>query len=174
MNPELKKRLISSLERLLAPRALWSSLLAASFLLSLALWLLRPVPTRAAVLFFPQAGNLALAGEPRAVLPGKDGLEESARILVEELLLGPGDYRFLPALPRGTRVQETLYRKGRIYLDLSVDAVFAENPPLEIGLWAVRRTLRFNFPALGGVVLTIDGREPSFPVPAGPADSKKK
>jgi len=174
MNPELKKRRVLGLERVLAPRALWPGLLAVLLLISLGGWFLRPLPTRAAVLFFPRAGNLSLAGEPRAILPGTAGLEDSARIVVEELLLGPGDARCIPALPAGTRVRETLYRKGRLYVDLSEDAVFAQTPPLAIGLEAIKRTLKYNFPALGSMILTIDGREPNISGSFTVEDSKKK
>jgi hypothetical protein len=160
MNPELRKRIISICERLLAPRVLWPGLLGLFFVITLACWLFRPVPTRNAVLFFPRAGSTRLCGESRPVLPGRAGLEESARIMVEELLLGPADIRFSPALPRGTRVTETLYRRGRLYVDLSEDAVFAVNPSLTEGLSAVRKTLRYNFPTLRSVVLTVEGREP--------------
>ena len=159
MTVEFRKRLSSGLERMLAARILWPSLLVLFLLLSLAGWLLRPVPTRAAVLFFPRAGDLRLEGEARPVLPGGQGLEDGARVVVEELLLGPADSRLVAALPRGTRVTETLYRRGRLYMDLSEDAVFAESPSLDLGLEAVRKTLRYNFPTLGNVIVTVGGRE---------------
>jgi len=174
MTDELRKRLSSGLERLLAPRILWPGLFFLFLLLSLAGWLLRPVPTRAAVLFFPRASDLRLQGEPRRVLPGGQGLEDAARVLVEELLLGPGDSRLTGALPRGTRVTETLYRRGRLYVDLSEDAVFAQTPSLNLGLLAVRRTLRYNFPTLGPIILTVGGREPGVQGAGIVVDPKKK
>ncbi len=174
MTDDLRKRLTAGLERLLAPRILWPGLFFLFLLISLAGWLLRPMPTRAAVLFFPRASDSRLQGEPRRVLPGGQGLEDDARIVVEELLLGPGDSRLTVALPRGTRVTETLYRRGRLYVDLSEDAVFAQTPPLDLGLLAVRRTLRYNFPTLGPIILTVGGREPGVPGTGTAEDPKKK
>ena len=174
MNPELKKKIITGVERVLAPRILWPGLLVLFLAISIFGWLFRTVPTRKAVLFFPRSQNLTLAGESRPVLPGGDGLEGSARNVVEELLLGPADSRFLPVLPKDTRVRETLYRKGRLYVDLSEEAVFARNPPLPLGLEAVRKTLRYNFPTLGGIILTINGREPETSAFQIGAEAKKK
>lgn len=160
MTLDPRKRLASILERILSPRILWPGLFLLFLLLSFSAWVFRPMPTRTAVLFFPRASDGRLEGEPRPVLPGGAGLEEGARVVMEELLLGPGDSGRIGALPRGTRLREILYRKGRIYVDLSEEALFADNPPLETGLRAVRRTLRYNFPSLGSVVVTVDGREP--------------
>lgn len=173
MNPELKKRLVSGLERVLAPRVLWPVLLALFLLVSVALWAFRPMPTRSAVLFFPRSEGLSLTGEIRPVLPGGQGLEDNAAVIVEELLLGPADVRLLPALPRGTRLSEILYRRGRLYVDLSLDAIFAESPPLGLGLEAVQKTLKYNFPALGDVILTVGGMEPYAVGLGGPREPKK-
>ncbi len=168
-----RKRLASILERILSPRTLWPGLFLLFLLLSVSAWLLRPMPTRAAVLFFPRASDGRLEGEPRQVLPGGAGLEEGARMVMEEFLLGPEDTSRIGALPRGTRLREILYRRGRLYVDLSEEAVFAENPSLETGLRAVRKTLRYNFPTLGTVVVTVDGREPGV-LGLGTAEEPKK
>lgn len=160
MNPNLRKQIVSVCERLLAPRALWPGLLCLFFVVTVSCWLFRPMPARNAVLFFPRDGGSKLCGESRPVLPGRGGMEDGARNVVEELLLGPGNTSLSPVLPRGTRVKETLYRKGRLYVDLSEDAVFAQTPSLAEGISAVRKTVRYNFPTLGSVVVTIEGREP--------------
>jgi len=174
MTSEFRNRLTALLERLLAPRILWPGLLSLFLLLSAAAWFLRPMPTRAAVLFFPRADDLRLEGEPRRVLPGGMGLEEGARMVVEEFLQGPGYSRRIEALPRGTRLREILYRRGRLYVDLSEDAIFAQTPPLEQGLRAIRKTLRYNFPTLGTVVVTVGGREPGVQGSAAVEETKKK
>ncbi|NLJ44951.1 MAG: GerMN domain-containing protein [Treponema sp.] len=174
MIPDLRNRLTTILERALSPRILWPGLLAVSLLLSVAAWFLRPLPTRSAVLFFPRAGDFRLEGEPRQVLPGGTGLEDGAREVVEEFLLGPGDSRRVAALPRGTRLREILYRRGRLYVDFSEDAVLAREPPLDLGLRAVRKTLRYNFPTLGSILITVNGREPGVTGTAAAGDPKKK
>lgn len=173
MIPDLRKRFTPILERLLSPRILWPGLLTLFLLISSAAWVLRPLPTRSAVLFFPRAGDFRLEGEPRQVLPGGTGLEDGAREVVEEFLLGPADSRRIPALPRGTRLKEILYRRGRLYVDFSEDAVFAREPSLDLGLRAVRRTLRYNFPTLGSIIVTVGGREPGGQRTSAPEESKK-
>lgn len=174
MIPDLRKRLTAILERILAPRTLWPGLFVLSLLLSGAGWFLRPMPTRSAVLFFPRAEDLRLEGEPRQVLPGGPGLEEGAREVVEEFLLGPGDSRLIAALPRGTRLREILYRRGRLYVDLSEDAIFGREPSLDLGLRAIRRTLRYNFPTLGSFIVTVGGREPGVQHLGEDPEPKKK
>ncbi len=174
MIPDLRNRLTAILERLLAPRILWPGLLFLSLLLSVAGRFLRPLPTRSAVLFFPRAEDLRLSGETRQILPGGPGLEEGAREVVEEFLLGPGDSRMIAALPRGTRLREVLYRRGRLYVDLSEDAIFGLEPSLDLGLRAIRKTLRYNFPTLGTVIVTVGGREPGVQYLGADREPKKK
>ncbi len=174
MTSDLRQRLTAILERLFAPRTLWPGLFLLFLLLSSAAWFLRPMPTRSAVLFFPRAEDLRLEGESRQVLPGGMGLEEGARMVVEEFLLGPGDSRLIGALPRGTRLREILYRRGRLYVDLSEDAAFALTPPLDLGLRAIRRTLKYNYPTLGSVIVTIGGLEPGVRGFGAVEETKKK
>ncbi|HSV56163.1 MAG TPA: hypothetical protein VLH39_03535, partial [Magnetospirillaceae bacterium] len=149
MTVGLRAHIVSRLEQALSPRVLWPGLFFFFLTLSTAAWMLRSVPTRTAVLFFPRSVDFRLEGERRAVLSGGYGLEENARNIVEELLLGPWDMQRVAALPRGTRVEEILFRRGRLFVDISEDAVFAREPSLIVGIEAVRRTLSFNFPTLG-------------------------
>ena len=110
-------------------------------------------------LFFPSARTGALRGELRD-LPRKWGREGRAELLASELLPGPRSDELSPAFPQGTKVEAVLYRKGRLYLDLSAEAALSPPSELRAGLAAMRRTMERGFPWLKELVLTIGGREP--------------
>jgi len=111
------------------------------------------------VLFFPSRRGSAIAGEAREV-PRRRGPEARAELLVSELLLGPASSRLSPAFVQDTRLESAIYRKGRLYVDLSADAALAPPEALKIGMAALERSLRLGFPWLKELRMTIGGREP--------------
>jgi len=112
-----------------------------------------------AVLFFPSRRGPAIAGETREV-PRQRGAEARAELLVSELLLGPASSQLNPAFFQDTRLESAIYRKGRLYVDLSADAALASPEELKIGLAALERSLRLGFPWLKELKMTIGGQEP--------------
>lgn len=115
-------------------------------------------PSSEAVFFFPSSRGSALKGELRD-LPRRRGAEARAELLASELLLGPSASGLSPAFLPGSRLESVLYRKGRLYVDISAEAALAAPADLKMGLAALRRTLRMGFPWLKELKLTIGGRE---------------
>lgn len=144
--------------------------LGLAFLVSLGAWSLGD-RLEDATLYFPSYRTGSLRGETRA-LPRVRGAEARAELVASELLLGPGAPGLLPAFPAGVRVESSLYRKGRLYLDLSEDAALSGRADLERGLSALRRSVKAALPLAKGVVVTIGGRLPyaDYPEPEPPAD----
>ncbi|HET7839582.1 MAG TPA: GerMN domain-containing protein, partial [Rectinemataceae bacterium] len=132
--------------------------LAAVFLFSLVSWAL--LDRKAEVLlFFPDAKTSRIRGEVRD-LPRAWGAEARAELVASEVLLGPRDSSLAPAFPAGTRVEAVLYRKGRLYVDISPEAAISEPSPLKLGLEALRRSLAVAVPQAARIALTIGGIEP--------------
>jgi hypothetical protein len=112
-----------------------------------------------AVLFFPSRRTGAPVGELRD-LPRPRGAEAKAELLVSEILLGPASSRLSPAFAQDSRLESAIYRKGRLYIDISADAALAGASELKTGLKALERSLRLGFPWLKELKVTIGGREP--------------
>jgi hypothetical protein len=111
-----------------------------------------------AVLFFPDAKG-RLKGELRDV-PHSRGAEARAELIASELLLGPATASLDPAFAPGTRVQASLYRRGRLFLDISPEAAVEQPQALKIGITAMERSLQAALPGLKRLSLTIGGEEP--------------
>lgn len=114
------------------------------------------------ILFFPEATSRRLAGETR-FLPRRSGMAENIRLLVEESLLGPTLPLHDRLLPRTTRLQTVLVRKGNVYISLSQDILRQDREcpfsPQE-ALEALATAIRFNFPRIRSLNLLIDGQVP--------------
>lgn len=121
-----------------------------------------------ATLYFPSYRSGSLRGETRA-LPRARGVEARAELVASEVLLGPRSPGLLPAFPAGVRAESSLYRKGRLYLDLSEDAALAGRESLETGLAALERSLRAAAPLAKGIVITVGGRLPFADYPEADA-----
>jgi hypothetical protein len=114
------------------------------------------------ILFFPESTSRKLAGETR-FLPRQSGLAENVRLLVEEALLGPTLPLHGRLLPRTTRLQTVLARRGNVYISLSQgilrqdrECPFSPQEALE----ALGTAIRFNFPQIRSLYLLIDGQVP--------------
>ena len=57
-------------------------------------------------------------------MPGARKLE--AELIASELLLGPKSTSFSSAFAPGVRVESAMYRKGRLFVDISADAALAD------------------------------------------------
>lgn len=110
------------------------------------------------VLWFPdQRGSLH--GELRQA-PVKWGSEARAELIASELLLGPKSHSLLPAFEPGVQVESVMYRKGRLFLDISREAALEQTASLKLGLAALERSLRASLPGIRRLTVTIGGTEP--------------
>ena len=147
------------------PYLLWGSVFIFSFLISLVLFLLLPPSHDRYVLFFPDAGSGILNGEIR-YLPQRPDREEKMAVFLNALILGPADVRHLRVFPREAGLRSILYRGGTAYVDLSSEILFEEREvPLNTAgiAQAVLKNMKFNFPYLTDLVMTVNGRLPGQP-----------
>jgi hypothetical protein len=142
---------------LAVPVNLCLALLGLVFLISFATWALADRFTEI-VLWFPDPKG-SLRGELRQV-PVKWGSEGRAELVAAEILLGPKTLSLRPAFEPGVRVESTLYRKGRLYIDISREAALEDAKSLKTGLAAMERSLRSALPGLRRLFVTIGGTEP--------------
>ncbi len=150
----------SSLKWLSVPVNLCLAVLAALFLVSFAVWAIGDKFEEAA-LWFPDSRG-TLRGEIRQI-PNSRGAEARAELVASELLLGPKSNFLLPAFAPGIKVESVLYRKGRLFVDISPEAALTDpkDPEaLKRGLAAMERSLRAALPGMRRLVLTIGGTEP--------------
>ena len=114
-------------------------------------------------LFFVEPVSKAVVMEHRLIAE-KDDLELNAELLIKDELLGPALLVRDSVFPAGTRLNHVLLRDGTLYADLSIEAMF---PSAHSGLnfrdsiWILEETIRFNFPQIGQIVITIDGSVPN-------------
>lgn len=114
------------------------------------------------VLFFPNDSNHKLTGESRFV-PRKGSIQANVRELVDGLILGPEKLRHVRALARSTTIRSLMLRAGTLYLDFSPQILFPEGDTstgfIE-SLDAVRKSIKFNFPEIKKIVITVNGSLP--------------
>ncbi|WP_020612271.1 GerMN domain-containing protein [Sediminispirochaeta bajacaliforniensis] len=141
----------------------WMSLLLlALFLLSLTLFLVQGREIRRKVFFFPQYKASMVAGESRN-LPVRDDLEGNIELLVDEILLGPIVVTNERLFPEGTKLRTVMVRDKTVYIDLSIEAVLdTKNSELSFqeALGVLRKTVKFNYPSVEKIIITIDGETP--------------
>jgi hypothetical protein len=116
------------------------------------------------VLFYPDLGTQKLVGEVHYV-PRARGVEQSARALVKELLLGPAAYELGRVAPARVDLRALSVSDRVAYVDFSADLVLdAGEVPLSLGgiVQAVANNLYFNFPRLRGVYVLIHGQVPAL------------
>jgi hypothetical protein len=147
----------ASLKWLSVPVNLCLAVLGLVFLVSFAAWAISD-KFEEAVLWFPDAKG-RLRGEIRQI-PHSWGPEARAELVASELLLGPKSSFLIKAFAPGVRVESILYRKGRLFVDVSPDAALDDPKTLKNGLAAMERSLRAALPGLRRLVLTIGGTEP--------------
>ncbi len=110
------------------------------------------------VLFYPDAKG-SLRGELREV-PHSRGSEARAELIASELLLGPKNASLLPSFSSGVRVESAIYRKGRLFIDISPEAALDPPKSIKDGIKAMERSLKAALPGMKRLSLTIGGKEP--------------
>ena len=135
---------------------------AAVLLVSLAIYALAGTEQVRRVLFFPDPESHRLVGEEHFV-PRVRGTEESVRLLVKELLLGPASFELSPLLPKSANLRSVSLRDRVLYVDFSTDLVLdLATVPLGLGqiIQGVANNAYFNFPRLRGVYVFVHGQVP--------------
>jgi hypothetical protein len=133
------------------------ALIGLIFVISFSTWAIVDRSERA-LLYFPDAKGV-LHGEVREV-PHSWGKEARADLIASEVLLGPKSADLLSSFPSGVRVESILYRKGRLFLDISASAALATPASLKTGIKAMERSIHAALPGLLRITLTIGGKEP--------------
>jgi hypothetical protein len=116
------------------------------------------------VLFFPRDDGRGVLAEER-FLPNRHGLEGNLHELVDGEILGPTRQDASLLFPRDMTVRGLFVRSRVLYLDISPELVLAGPGYPLTGKQAIdllTRSIRFNFPGVRDVVLTIDGQAPRF------------
>jgi len=114
-------------------------------------------------LFFVEPVSKAVVMEHRLIAEKHD-LEQNLELLIKDELLGPALLVRDSVFPNGTRLNHIMLRDGILYADLSSEAMF---PSAHSGLnfkdsiRILEETIRFNFPEIGKIVVTIDGSIPN-------------
>ena len=147
----------SSLKWLSVPVNLCLAVLGLIFVVSFASWAFGS-SFEEAVLFYPDAKGV-LHGELREI-PHSRGAEARAELIASELLLGPKDANLSPAFSTGVRVETAMYRKGKLFIDMSPEAALDAPISLRRGIAAMERSLRAALPGMKRLSLTIGGKEP--------------
>jgi hypothetical protein len=147
----------ATLKWLAVPVNLCLALIGLAFVVSFGAWAIGD-PFEAAVLFFPDARG-RLHGELREI-PHSRGAEARAELIAAELLLGPKASLLSSAFEPGVKVEAAIYRKGRLFLDISPEAALANPASLKNGITAMDRSLKAALPGLKRLSLTIGGKEP--------------
>ncbi len=114
-------------------------------------------------LFFVEPVSKAVVMEHRLIAE-KNDLELNVELLLKDELLGPALLVRDSVFPAGTKLNHVLLRDGTLYADLSIEAMF---PSAHSGLnfrdsiQILEKTITFNFPQIGDIVITIDGSVPN-------------
>ena len=114
-------------------------------------------------LFFVEPVSKAVVMEHRLIAE-KNDLELNVERLIKDELLGPALLVRDSVFPAGTKLNHLLLRDGTLYADLSIEAMF---PSAHSGLnfkdsiQILEKTITFNFPQIGDIVITIDGSVPN-------------
>ncbi len=133
--------------------------LGAFLAVSLVVFALTPQWTRR-VLFFPEVNSTKYAAEVRDLPPGAGPIED-IRTLLEDLLLGPSNMNYAPALPPGTRLVSAMLSGDELYVGFSREIYRTESDPAvpREMLQGVADTVYFNFPWVSNVRFFIGGKE---------------
>lgn len=94
------------------------------------------------------------------VVPEKNDMEKNIEILINEIFLGSSVLFRENIFPAGTKAVHVLFRKGKVYVDLNENAVFKNRGcslSFEESADIFRKSVRFNFPAVDEIVLTVKG-----------------
>jgi len=115
------------------------------------------------VLFFPKYTDPGIVeGEVRGVRMHNDR-EKNLERFIHELMLGPGDVRYLPVMPEDGNVNTLILRDNELYVDFSHSILFSNDEvpfPLEERFELMTKSIRWNFPDIKTINYSINGEVP--------------
>lgn len=110
--------------------------------------------------FFPHDIYGTLNSEIRK-LPLKETLEEDIELYIKEVLLGPATYISDHLLPEDTSLQTVILGEETVYIDFAEEIMFTDTMPIpfERSVGALIKSVKFNFPDIETVIITINGQQ---------------
>ncbi len=137
--------------------------LAAVLALSIFLFLRYDSQWHRYVLFFPKYTDPGIVeGEVRGLRVHKDR-EKTLERFIHELMLGPGDVRYLSVMPKDGNVNTIMLRDNELYVDFSHSILFSDDEvplTLEERFELMTKSIRWNFPDIKTINYTINGEVP--------------
>jgi spore germination protein GerM len=146
----------------------WAGCFFGILLLSVLLFVFLADNKHQVVLFCPNDANHRLTGETR-IVPRSATMEDNIETVVNSMILGPQALRHDRDVPRSTEIRSLLLRGSDVYLDFSPDILFPEQETslgFSESLDAIRKTIKFNFPEVDRIIVTVNGEEPKSEIPA--------
>lgn len=139
----------------------WLFALAVVLALSVVIWFVNPGRVERRIYFFPKHYTEGTGAEDRLlrVQPTREGAVD---LYVREYLLGPALNKHFRLLPIQTRVKTLFLADGVVYVDLDHRSLlpdYESRLSLTEGIELLKKGIRYNFPDLRDVVVTIEGRE---------------
>ncbi len=147
----------------ISPRTVLLLITLAVFLTSLTIYILSNIHKADRIFFFPDHQSGKTIGESRKTPGVPFDKEKNMDIFVKELLLGPIDMNLDPLFASGTKLEKILYRDKIVYLDLNFMALLPDKKAVhgfDNGIILIEKNIKFNFPYVKKVVLTVLGQEP--------------
>lgn len=132
------------------------------FLVSLFLFIFLEGDTVERVLFFPHDISGELLGE-RRTMPKQETTEEDVELYLRELLLGPSAFVHRNLFPENTDLNAVILRDKSLFIDFGEKIIFAQeyiNKNFDWVVDAVKKAVRFNFPSIDTIIITINGQQP--------------
>lgn len=121
---------------------------------------------RERLLFYPLDDMQTLDAELRSITH-HNNLEDQMEELVRELLLHPVDVRLNPIVPEDVVLHSIIYDKDKriLFVDISDAIVLTDRsgkrfPEDRLMLEMLERNIRFHYPKLSQVFITVDGMVP--------------
>ncbi len=114
------------------------------------------------VLFFPLDSMKGKNAEIRNIYRASDG-SHRMDLFVRELLLGPEVLQMNPFIPPGTKLKASIIKGDTLYLDFNKDFI-KDIPGTPVNYEEknnyIRENIRFNFPQIKEIVITVEGQIP--------------
>ncbi len=134
----------------------WLILIPVLAVLALLLNTIDPASRRSR-LYFTDASASRLAGETRR-LPLVGPVEDRARRIVEELLLGPATYGLRKLTKGDVRLRSLMHRDGRLHIALEVPDLSASGPSFLLLKQSIEKSIARSVGGAGPVDLYLNGR----------------
>ena len=143
------------------PFIVFASLILLSLLIAIVLYALHPTKQVRRTFFFPRTISGEIVSLSRYI-PSGANRQASIENYLRELALGPHVFGFSSLLPANSELQSLIYRDKAVYIDFSRETAFpAEGMAFESLISLVDESIRFNFPFIDEVYITIDGTTPN-------------